>query len=61
MTLPGHACACGSPDLVSIAPGDAGQATDLLGQRLILEASTPQRAWCAACAPWLRWLQEAAQ
>lgn len=40
---------CLSPDLIAIAPGEAGERADLLD--VALRRGAPMRAWCWACWP----------
>lgn len=47
-------CACGSPDLISVAPGQEGEEIELLGTRIVMRAGVAAQAWCLACWPWAR-------
>ena len=42
-------CACGSAELVAVAPGDGGERVDLLD--ITTRRPEPIRCWCAACWP----------
>lgn len=47
-------CPCGPPDLIAVAPGQEGEEIELNGERIVLRAEVPLRAWCVACWPWAR-------
>lgn len=52
------ACACGSADLIAIAPGQDDEACDLLGTRMVTKRGVDLRCWCEAC--WIGKAQAAA-
>lgn len=47
---------CGSPDVISIAPGQAEERTDAGG--ILVAREVPPIAWCINHAPWVRGHQE---
>ena len=51
MILSPFRCACGSDDIVSVAPGNEEDSYELLGTRIVLRAGAPVKAWCEKCWP----------
>ena len=45
-------CACGSANLVAIAPGVDDDVVDLLGERMVVARGMAVRGWCEACYEW---------
>ncbi len=44
-------CACGSTELLAVAPGDSGDADDPVIDLFNRRPDVPARCWCASC--WL--------
>ena len=51
MILSPFRCACGSDDIVSVAPGNEEDSYELLGTRIVLHTGKAPVAWCAVCWP----------
>ena len=43
---------CRSPDVIAIKPGEEGEYSELLGQRIWTRQHTPDVMWCERCWPW---------